>query len=349
MLQPMNEQDAQAAAVAVYLDQHPDVIPKGGEVAIFRAVAAAYLDDFASDALHCRQSLKPAADALARRGLDPAAAITPPVSLAIVFATKHREEVLYHIAEAVDLLVEGGSLIIVAANDLGAASLEKRCAEVMGSVIPFSKHKCRVLRATREGARIDAVRLADWRRAGELQLVPQTGLFSRPGLFSWKAIDAGSRLLAAHLPADLAGSGADLGAGYGYLSRESLRQSPGITELHLFEAEQKALAAAERNLAPFAEGRSLHFHWADVTAGLPLKRLDFILMNPPFHAGRGALPALGSAFVRQAMMALRPGGRLFLVANRHLPYEGEIEAMAGRIEQAEQDNGYKVIVARKIT
>jgi 16S rRNA G1207 methylase RsmC len=37
------------------------------------------------------------------------------------------------------------------------------------------------------------------------------------------------------------------------------------------------------------------------------------------------------------------------VANRHLPYEGEIEAMAGRIEQAEQDNGYKVIVARKIT
>ncbi|MCB7212868.1 methyltransferase, partial [Lactiplantibacillus plantarum] len=45
---------------------------------------------------------------------------------------------------------------------------------------------------------------------------------SRPGVFAWDRIDPASALLAEHLPADLAGRAADLGAGYGYLSRELL-------------------------------------------------------------------------------------------------------------------------------
>ena len=56
--------------------------------------------------------------------------------------------------------------------------------------------------------------------------------------------------LAEHLPADLAGRAADLGAGYGYLSRELLERCPKITALDLYEAEQRALALAELNLAP---------------------------------------------------------------------------------------------------
>jgi 16S rRNA (guanine1207-N2)-methyltransferase len=153
--------------------------------------------------------------------------------------------------------------------------------------------------------------------------------------------------LASHLPDDLAGRGADLGAGYGYLAREILARSSGIQELHLYEAEHKALEAAERNLAAVEGSAAVRFHWADVAAGLPVRGLDFVVTNPPFHAGREAIPALGRAFVRAALAALKPGGRLFLVANRHLPYEAEIATQGGRLENSDEGLGFKVIFASK--
>lgn len=107
------------------------------------------------------------------------------------------------------------------------------------------------------------------------------------------------------------------------------------------------MAAAERNLAGRA-GRSLvHFHWADASLRLPVDRLDFVITNPPFHAGRETVPALGRAFVRAALAALKPLGRLFLVANRHLPYESELQALSAPVERRLESGGFKVIEARK--
>jgi 16S rRNA (guanine1207-N2)-methyltransferase len=344
----MSTHDPQAAALDSYLSRHPEALAGTGAIRIFRALPGPYLGRFKGRPVQALQTYKPLADELARLGLDPLAEPAPPLPLAVVFATKHKEEVLYHIALAAEALEEGGSLIVSAANDLGAGSLEKRCAELFGGIETYSKHKCRVFRARKDAARLDRELLDAWRRAGELQLIPGTGLHSRPGLFSWKTVDPGSRLLAGQLPDNLAGRGADLGAGYGYLSRELLARSRHITELHLFEAEKKALDAAGRNLEDRAGNAALHFHWADVTAGLPVNRLDFVVMNPPFHTGREAVSALGRAFVRAALEALRPGGRLFLVANRHLPYEGEIDAMAGRVDSKVEGGGFKVIRAVKL-
>lgn len=344
----MTTLDPQAAALDSYLDRHPDAAAGAGSIAIYRALPGPYLDRLKPRPVHCRQTYKPLADELSRLGLDPLAEFEPPANLAVVFATKHKEEVLHHVALAAEALEEGGSLIVSAANDLGAGSLEKRCAELFGGVETYSKHKCRVFRARKDAARLSRTLLENWRRAGGLRAMPETGLYSQPGLFSWRGIDLGSRLLAGCLPDDLAGRGADLGAGYGYLSRELLARSRRVTELHLFEAEKKALDAAERNLADRTSRAAVHFHWADVTAGLPVGRLDFVVMNPPFHAGREAVSALGRAFVRVALDALKPGGRLYLVANRHLPYEGEIDAMSGRAEGMQEGGGFKVIRAVKL-
>ena len=52
--------------------------------------------------------------------------------------------------------------------------------------------------------------------------------------------------------------------------------------------------------------------------------------------------------LREALRALKPGGRLWLVANRHLPYEAEIQAMGGVVVESEQREGYKIIQARKV-
>jgi 16S rRNA pseudouridine516 synthase len=126
------------------------------------------------------------------------------------------------------------------------------------------------------------------------------------------------------LPADLHGRVADLGAGYGYLATQVIARCPKVSAIDLYEAEARALEPAQINLdnARNSSGRAVEasVHWHDVTRGLPQK-YDAIVSNPPFHQGRADLPALGQAFIVSAADALLPDGCLWLVANRHLPYE----------------------------
>ena len=76
------------------------------------------------------------------------------------------------------------------------------------------------------------------------------------------------------------------------------------------------------------------------------KRYEWVVTNPPFHRGRKADPGLGQAIIRAAAAALRPGGRLVLVANRQLPYEAELARSFGAVEQLALDGGFKVLSAR---
>ncbi len=151
------------------------------------------------------------------------------------------------------------------------------------------------------------------------------GFSTAPGAFSSDGIDPGSALLAGALPTSLRGRVADLGAGWGFLAHAVLSRAD-VIEVHLIEADRAALAAARRNITdPRAR-----FHWADALAFAPEERFDAVVMNPPFHLRRAADPGLGLAFIAAAARMLGPSGALYLVANRHLPYD---RALAGAFRE----------------
>jgi len=168
-----------------------------------------------------------------------------------------------------------------------------------------------------------AAALADWHAPqGQISDADGRVFHTRVGLFSADGVDPGSALLAGALPATLGGVAIDLGAGWGYLSAALLARAPKITALHLIEADARALDCARLNVSdPRAQ-----FHWADATLPLPGLQGDVVIMNPPFHTGRKGQPGLGIAFIRAAAALLRPSGQLWLVANRHLPYEAAMSA-----------------------
>jgi 16S rRNA (guanine1207-N2)-methyltransferase len=167
---------------------------------------------------------------------------------------------------------------------------------------------------------------------------------TRPGVFSWDRIDRGSALLADALPDDLAGRVADFGAGIGVLSLALLRRNPEIASLDLYEAEARALELARANVDGCDPDIPVGYHWHDVARGVPAQ-YDAIACNPPFHLGRDPDPALGIAFIRAAAASLVPGGRLWLVANRRLPYEAALGEAFARVREVRAAEGFKVVEA----
>ncbi|MBU2272148.1 MAG: methyltransferase, partial [Alphaproteobacteria bacterium] len=165
--------------------------------------------------------------------------------------------------------------------------------------------------------------------------------WSQPGIFAWDRVDAGTLLLAQTLP-PLKGAGADLGCGYGALATVVLG-SPAVTALRLIDLDRRAIEAARRNV----EDPRASFDWADARAVETAADLDFVVMNPPFHDGGAEDRRLGQAFIRQAAALLKKGGVLWLVANRHLPYEADITAAFKRSQPLADKGGYKVIEAVK--
>ena len=269
--------------------------------------------------------------------------------LVLVLPPRQREEARALLAKACAAVAPGGIVIASVANDEGAKSREADLKQLAGTVATLSKHHCRVFWA-RPDAVFDAVLLAQWAKADAPRIrksadVPDGEFRTRPGVFAWDRIDAASKMLAEALPHDLRGRVADFGAGWGYLSLQVLARCPQVTSLDLYEADARALALADDNLAD--AGKPVHCHWHDVTCGVA-ERFDAIVCNPPFHAlGRGDRPDIGRAFIAAAANALRQGGQLWLVANRHLPYEQALDDGFVQVDTIAQSGGFKIVHAVK--
>ena len=327
------------------------------DVLFLRAREGAAVHGHRGSGLVGTQPFKPEAERLVRIGIDlidedalPAAGFP----LVLVLPPRQREEARALLAKACAAVAEGGVVVVSVANDEGAKSREADLKQLAGTVSVVSKHHCRVF-WTAPGAAIDTALQAQWARGDVPRRiaspdVPSGGFQTRPGVFAWDRVDAASAMLAAALPDDLRGRVADFGAGWGYLALQVLTHCPQVASLDLYEADARALALAEANLADTARsGRNvpMHFHWRDVAAGVS-ERFDAIVCNPPFHAlGRGDRPDIGRAFIDAAAQALNPGGRMWLVANRHLPYEQALANGFADVAIVAQQGGFKIVQATK--
>ncbi|WP_140987110.1 class I SAM-dependent methyltransferase [Asticcacaulis tiandongensis] len=312
--------------------------PETQPALFLRARPSPALSEIETTRLVCDQSFKPDVDALLKAGY----ALRAPEDKALypvtfVLPPRQRDEARALLARAVAATEKGGLIITAAANTEGAKTLEGDLKQLCGPVHSLSKHKCRVMWAV-VGEQTDQALQADWAGLDRLRPVVDGRFVSRPGLFAWDRLDAGSQLLMKHLP-ELKGVGADLGAGFGYLTHEALGRYPEITRIDVYEAERRAIEASDLNLKAFGE-RS-QSHWADVSKGLNAT-YDFIISNPPFHTSRADNHALGQSFIRTAASHLKIGGSLYMVANRHLPYEATLKAAFKTVTLLADDGAYKV-------
>lgn len=263
-----------------------------------------------------------------------------PYDLSLILLTKHRGENENRIAEALTKTVAGGFIVIAGTKEEGIQSLRKRLGHLFSDLESMPKY---------HGVAVWFTRPDDASEAIEKFTHPTVEIDGRfttvAGLFSHDRIDEGSRILGERLPEDFSGLAADFGAGWGYLSAMLAERAPRAEGIDLYEADYRALERAKVNLA--GEEGAFRYFWQDLAGEKVRTRYDLIVMNPPFHAGKAAEPSLGKALIKAACDALKPGGRLLLVANRGLPYEPVLAENCKSSGEEYRNARFKILWGRK--
>jgi 16S rRNA (guanine1207-N2)-methyltransferase len=300
-----------------------------GPITVMRPGAGYDLDPLPRDQVTIQHGFFPDVAAFRAAGY-PVVTENPPATVAIVVVPRSKTLAQAMIAAA----SASAQLVLVDGQRTdGVDSLFKACRKRLGDLPCVTKAHGRLFWFAGSDT------FADW--AAPPPARGDHGFYTTAGVFSDGAVDRGSALLAAALPDRLPARMADLGAGWGYLAQAVLARD-GVTSLDLIEAEALSLSCAQLNVTdPGAQ-----FHWADALEWAA-PAYDGIVMNPPFHTGRDVDTGLGRGFIAAAARLLTPNGKLWLVANRHLPYETTLTDHFRVVDAIGGDSAFKLYAAQK--
>jgi len=302
-----------------------------GNVITFGLSADDDLSAFDKDTTSFVQPFFPDFTALERRGYTVTTQAESEASVAVVSVPRAKPLAREWIAEACRVAARGVVVVDGQKTD-GVESILKEIKKRVSILGSMSKAHGRLFW-------FKAADFSDW----HLGLTPnRDGFQTTAGVFSADGIDPASKLLADGLSPKVKGVVADLGAGWGYLSARLLERDT-ITKVHLIEADKRALDCARQNISD----ERAEFHWGDAATHKLAERVDFVVMNPPFHNDRKADPEIGKRFILAAGRLLKPSGQLLLVANRHLPYETILSDRFAHVLEGTGDGRFKTFVAAK--
>ena len=153
------------------------------------------------------------------------------------------------------------------------------------------------------------------------------------GVFCADRLDIGTRFFLQYLPATRGAEHVvDLGCGNGIVGTAVALANPRARLTFIDEsypAVASAQATFEANVADHGDAR---FLVGDAMSPLPDASADLVLNNPPFHTHRATTDIVAWRMFTGARRALRPGGQLWVVGNRHLGYHVKLRKIFGNCD-----------------
>jgi 23S rRNA (guanine1835-N2)-methyltransferase len=201
-----------------------------------------------------------------------------------------------------------------------------------------------------------------------LALPPDVGVaadrtvVNHAGVFSGERLDLGARFFLRNLPWELGQSpGApsrdktvraptrivDLGCGNGVLGLAAALAQPGA-EVTFVDESYQAIASAKATMAANGLTSRTRFLVQDGLTDTPPDSVDLVLNNPPFHTHQTTTDETAWRMFTGSRSALRPGGELWVVGNRHLQYHAKLRRLFGNCEVVAGDAKFVVLRAVKV-
>ncbi|MGW3634247.1 methyltransferase [Streptomyces sp. NPDC005122] len=164
------------------------------------------------------------------------------------------------------------------------------------------------------------------------------------GVFCADRLDVGTRFLLQHMPRSRGAERVvDLGCGNGIVGTAIALANPEAEVLFVDESYQAVASARETHRAN-AEGGA-EFLVGDGLTEIPAESVDLVVNNPPFHSHQATTDATAWRMFSQARRALRPGGELWVIGNRHLGYHLKLRRLFGNSELVASDAKFVVLRA----
>ena len=138
----------------------------------------------------------------------------------------------------------------------------------------------------------------------------------------------------------------DLGCGNGVIGLVAATRNPQAEVIFVDESFM-AIASAQANFAAALPERRGTFAIADGLEHLAPSSVDLILCNPPFHQGQAVENATAWRMFRQARTALKKGGSLWIVANRHLDHHTKLRQLFNHCATVSSNRRFVVLRSKK--
>ena len=173
-------------------------------------------------------------------------------------------------------------------------------------------------------------------------------LINHANVFSQRRLDIGTRFLLERLP-ETQGNElvVDLACGNGILGLMIKSSNPSARVLFTDESYM-AVASAQTNVVNAlgsAEGCKFKVqHSLDNTKS---DCADLIINNPPFHQQTAIGDFIAWAMFSDARRVLKPGGRLVVVANRHLNYHSKLKKLFGNCTVIGANRKFTILMSSK--
>ncbi len=254
--------------------------------------------------------------------------------------------------QAWSALNPGGSIMISGANNQGIQSFLKDASQLFCniSVLAYKKGN-RVAKLIKED-RCENI-LPQWIR--EPGITPGTwqtfhmdvdeysfNLVSLPGVFSSATLDAGTSLLLSTID-DLSGKKVlDIGCGYGIIGLYSAAHNAEIIDM--VDSSLLAIASSQENINRNQFSNCQAFP-SDLLSAVRGNTYDYILSNPPFHAGIRVDYQAARALITSARSVLEPDGQIQLVANRFIPYDRLMLDVFGNVKTLTQTPSFRILAS----
>ena len=272
----------------------------------------------------------------------------------VIRIPQERVALLQLLVDAFSILRDGGRCYIAGATNEGIKTAANTIETIFGNARVLARDSShRVIVAAKRTAdlmlpeRVDTSLLD----SGTFREVDVTlrgrshRLCSRPGVFSWEHLDEATSILADVMDVHEGQSVLDLGCGSGALGVVASSLSPA-GRITMVDADIEAVRSASRTaeVNGMTNWRALA---SDIAGAVLDERFDVVVTNPPFHVGKATDLDVPLQFIADAHDVLTTSGRLFLVANRTLPYEQAVKHRFGNVSNVHDGPRFKVLSARR--
>jgi len=168
-------------------------------------------------------------------------------------------------------------------------------------------------------------------------------------VFSRESLDIGTRFLLENLPEFHDRTPlkiADLGSGNGVVGLVAAERCPEAT-IDFYDESYMALASSKTTFERAFPDRTARYIADDCMSSADAGQYDLVICNPPLHQHHVVGDFVAQQMFRDAKHAMKTGGELRVVANRHLDYFNALKRLFGNGQLIANNKKFVVLKAIK--